>query len=727
MTPKLFSELGLSPEVLKAIDRLGFEQAAPIQAEAIPVIQSGRDVLGQSQTGSGKTAAFAIPAIEKIQPSDRAVQVLVLCPTRELAVQVSEEVHKLALFKPGVRALPIYGGQSYDRQYAGLKAGANFVIGTPGRVMDHMQRGTLKLDRIHTVILDEADEMLDMGFRDDIEFILKAVPATRQTVMFSATVPRAIEDLVRNYTRDVVRVRIEARALTVPTVEQVYYEVDRRWKIEALTRLIEVHNATLGIIFCNTQRMVDELSDHLQAAGYSADALHGGMAQAARDRVMKKFRTGGLEFLVATDVAARGIDVDDVQVVFNFDLPYDAEDYVHRIGRTGRAGRAGIAITFVSGREFFLIREIERFTRQRIHRGEIPSQSEIERAREDQLIGRVRTVLTAGGFPRREHLIEALLEEGFDSVAIAGAAIHLLTGGDTAEGEAKPAAGAAGAAGVAGVAPARPAKPTPGFPPSAAPSAPAPAAAPAPKKKAPTTAPKAPSESSGASADAPIPPRPAKPAPAPKPVELAHSDTEESGESNRPTPSPAQSPLPTKAAAAPVAPAAKPVIQSSSGNRTTPVPLSRPAPATVPTPAPAPSPAAAAAYVPPSRPAAAPSVERPAAPIPRRTEATAPAPGPRRELPPRSAPRPVDPEPERPKVTTTIWVSLGQQDKVTPDDLITCIQGHTGLPASTVGEIEIHEKHSFVNVVGEQARGIVSKLNQGSFQGKRLRARLASQ
>ena len=718
MTPKLFSELGLSPEVLKAIDRLGFEQASPIQAEAIPVIQSGRDVLGQSQTGSGKTAAFAIPAIEKIQPADRAVQVLVLCPTRELAVQVSEEVHKLALFKPGVRALPIYGGQSYDRQYAGLKAGANFVIGTPGRVMDHMQRGTLKLDRIHTVILDEADEMLDMGFRDDIEFILKAVPTTRQTVLFSATVPRAIEDLIRNYTRDVVRVRIEARALTVPTVEQVYYEVDRRWKIEALTRLIEVHNATLGIVFCNTQRMVDDLSDHLQAAGYSADALHGGMAQAARDRVMKKFRTGGLEFLVATDVAARGIDVDDVQVVFNFDLPYDAEDYVHRIGRTGRAGRTGIAITFVSGREFFLIREIERFTRQRIHRGEIPSQSEIERAREDQLIGRVRTVLTAGGFPRREHLIEALLEEGFDSVAIAGAAIHLLTGGETAEGEAKPAA--------AGVAPARPAKPTAGEPSSAsapASSATAPAPVPAAKKKAPPAAPKPAAEPPFPAAAAPIVPRPAKfaPAPAPKPVEMAHSDSEESGESNRPSASPAPSPVPARPAATSVPPASKPVIQSSTGNRTTPVPLSRPAPASTP----------AAAFVPPPRPASAPAIERPVTPIPRRAEAAAPtpapAPAPRRELPPRSAARPVAPEPERPKVTTTLWVSLGQQDKVTPDDLITCIQGHTGLPTSTVGEIEIHEKHSFVNVVGEHARGIVSKLNQGSFQGKRLRARLASQ
>ena len=709
MTPKLFSELGLSPEVLKAIDRLGFEQASPIQAEAIPVIQSGRDVVGQSQTGSGKTAAFAIPAIEKIQPSDRAVQVLVLCPTRELAVQVSEEVHKLALFKPGVRALPIYGGQSYDRQYAGLKAGANFVIGTPGRVMDHMQRGTLKLDRIHTVILDEADEMLDMGFREDIEFILKAVPTTRQTVLFSATVPRAIEELIRNYTTDAVRVRIEARALTVPTVEQVYYEVDRRWKIEALTRLIEVHNATLGIIFCNTQRMVDDLSDHLQAAGYSADALHGGMAQAARDRVMKKFRTGGLEFLVATDVAARGIDVDDVQVVFNFDLPYDAEDYVHRIGRTGRAGRTGIAITFVSGREFFLIREIERFTRQRIHRGEIPSQSEIERAREDQLIGRVRNVLTAGGFPRREHLIEALLEEGFDSVAIAGAAIHLLTGGESAEGEAKPAAGAPGTA------PARPAKPagtetsSPATGSAPAPAAPAPA-----KKKLPAAALKPAATSEAVQAPRPAKATPAAVAPA---AESSQSDFEDLGESNRPSHTPAPVAAPAKAPQPQAAPAPKPVIQSSTGNRTTPVPLARP------TPVPAPS------HLAPPKPTPAPATERPVSAPPRRTEASVPppAPAPRRELPPRSAPRPPEPEPDRPKVTTTLWVSLGQQDKVTPDDLITCIQGHTGLPTSTVGEIEIHEKHSFVNVAGEHARGIVSKLNQGSFQGKRLRARLASQ
>src|SRR5256885_3878651 len=355
MTPKLFSELGLSPELLKAIDKLGFEQAAPIQAEAIPILMQGHDVVGQSQTGSGKTVAFAAPAIEKVNVLERKTQVLILCPTRELAVQVSEEVHKLALFKRGVQALPIYGGQSYDRQLYGLRQGAQIIIGTPGRVMDHMRRGTLRLNALKMVVLDEVDVMLNMGFRDDIETILKDAPKERQTVFFSATIPRPIQQLIERYARAPENVKVEQKAMTVPTVEQVYYEVDRRFKIELLTRLIDIHDLKLGIIFCNTKRMVDDLADHLNAQGYSADRLHGDMTQPMRDRVMNKFRKSGLEFLVATDVAARGIDVENVQVVFNYDLPYDAEDYLHRIGRTGRAGRSGRAISFVSGREPFQI------------------------------------------------------------------------------------------------------------------------------------------------------------------------------------------------------------------------------------------------------------------------------------------------------------------------------------------------------------------------------------
>ena len=430
MTTKLFSELGLSPEILKAIDKLGFEQAAPIQAEAIPVLMSGHDVVGQSQTGSGKTAAFAIPAIEKVDPLKRVVQVLILCPTRELAVQVSEEVHKLALFKRGINALPVYGGQSYERQFFGLKQGAQIVIGTPGRVMDHMRRGTLRLETVKMVILDEVDVMLNMGFRDDIELILQSVPKERQTVFFSATIPRPIQSLIEKYSRDPQQVRIEQKAMTVPTVEQFYYEVDRRFKIELLTKLIDIHDLKLGIIFCNTKRMVDDLVDHLNAQGYSADRLHGDMSQGMRDRVMGKFRKSGLEFLVATDVAARGIDVDDVQVVFNYDLPYDPEDYVHRIGRTGRAGRSGRAISFVAGRELFQIQNIERFTKMKIQRGRAPSAGEVEEARANVFLEKLRSTLQGGEFKRQDHLIERLLEEGFTSTDIASALIHHLQSGE---------------------------------------------------------------------------------------------------------------------------------------------------------------------------------------------------------------------------------------------------------------------------------------------------------
>jgi ATP-dependent RNA helicase DeaD len=426
MTPTLFSELGLSAEVLKAIDKLGFEQAAPIQASAIPVLLAGRDVVGQSQTGSGKTAAFAIPAIEKVDARQRAVQVLILCPTRELAIQVSEEFHRLALFKGGIHALPIYGGQSFERQLAGFKQGANIVIGTPGRIMDHMRRGTLKLSALKMVVLDEVDVMLNMGFRDDIEIILQDAPAERQTVFFSATIPRPIQQLIEKYSRNPQQVRIEQKALTVPTVEQIYYEVDRKNKIQLLTRLIDIHDLKLGIIFCNTKRMVDELVDHLNVQGYSAEGLHGGMTQPVRDRVMNKFRKSGLEFLVATDVAARGIDVEDVQVVFNYDLPYDVEDYLHRIGRTGRAGRSGRAISFVAGREIIQIQNIERYTKVRIQRGKPPTAGQVEEARAVVFLDKLRATLNAGDFRKQDHLIELLLEEGFSSTDIASALMHQL-------------------------------------------------------------------------------------------------------------------------------------------------------------------------------------------------------------------------------------------------------------------------------------------------------------
>src|SRR5579864_1481926 len=434
MTTKLFSELGLSSELLKAIDKLGFEQAAPIQAATIPPLMDGKDVVGQSQTGSGKTAAFAVPAIEKVDVTQRTTQVLILCPTRELAVQVSEEVHKLALFKNGLHALPVYGGQSYDRQLSGLRQGAHVVIGTPGRIMDHMRRGTLRLKAVKMVVLDEVDVMLNMGFRDDIELILQGTPKERQTVFFSATIPRPIQQLIEKYSRDPQSVRIEQKAKTVPTVEQIYYEVDRRFKVDLLTRLIDIHDLKLGIIFCNTRRMVDDLVEHLNAQGYSADRLHGEMTQAMRDRVMNKFRKSGLEFLVATYVAARGIDVENIEVVFNYDLPYDGEDYVHRIGRTGRQGRSGRAISFASGREVFQIRNIERYTNTRIHRATPPTVNEVEEARASTIVDRVRATLKSGEYKRQDQLIERLLEEGFSSTDIASALLHHLQGGEVAPG-----------------------------------------------------------------------------------------------------------------------------------------------------------------------------------------------------------------------------------------------------------------------------------------------------
>ncbi len=425
-TKPTFASLGISPAILKAIETLGFEEPAPIQAAAIPVLLEGHDVVGQSQTGSGKTAAFAIPAIEKIDAANRAVQVLILCPTRELATQVADEVHKLSAHKRGVHAVPIYGGASYDRQFYELKKGVQIVIGTPGRVQDHIDRGTLNLKQIRLVILDEADRMLDMGFRDDIGKILDATPSERQTVFFSATMSPPIRDLIKRYSRDPKTIRIEQKAATVPTVEQWFYEISFNRKAEALVRLVDYHGFKLGLVFCNTQRMVDELTDTLTAQGFSADRLHGGIPQAQRTRVMNKFKRSEFEFLVATDVAARGIDVEDLEVVVNFDLPYDAEDYVHRIGRTGRAGKRGMAITFVSGREIHKLTFIERYTRTRIHRGKMPTTGEVEEKRTDALLQKVRTVIGANGFAAQTPLVDRLLEEGFTSTDIASALLQML-------------------------------------------------------------------------------------------------------------------------------------------------------------------------------------------------------------------------------------------------------------------------------------------------------------
>jgi ATP-dependent RNA helicase DeaD len=434
MEKRPFAELGLSPEILKAVDKLGYEEASPIQTAVIPAVLQGRDVVGQSATGSGKTAAFAIPAIEMAKAQVRKVQCLILCPTRELAVQVAEETGKLLLFKRGLHVVPIYGGQSYDRQFRALEAGVQIVIGTPGRVMDHMERGTLKLDALRLVVLDEADRMLDMGFRDDIERILSAVPAERQLLFFSATIPRAIQELISRYSRDPSWIRIEAHAQNAPQVEQVYFEVDRRSKLEVLTRLIDVNDFRYGLIFCSTKVMVDELDEQLHARGYATDRLHGDLSQMQRNRVMEKFRRRAFEFLVATDVAARGLDVDDLEVVFNFDLPNDAEDYTHRIGRTGRAGKSGRAFTFVSGRELYRLQSMVRFARLKIRRESVPSLDQVEEARANVFFEKLRAVLDAGRFEKHDRMIDRLLDQGYASTDICSALIELLKGGGGAKG-----------------------------------------------------------------------------------------------------------------------------------------------------------------------------------------------------------------------------------------------------------------------------------------------------
>jgi len=432
MDKRLFTELGLSPEILKAVDKMGFEEAAPIQSAVIPVALAGRDIVGQSATGSGKTCAYAIPAIEKTDAALRKVQALILCPTRELAVQVTEEFAKLAFFKRGVQATPIYGGQSYERQFRALASGAQIVIGTPGRVLDHLDRGTLKLDALKILILDEVDRMLDMGFRDDIERVVQVAPPGRQLLFFSATIPPPIRALIKRYSNDPASVKIEAHAQNAPQVDQVYFEVDRRSKLEALTRLIDVNDFRYGLVFCSTKLMVDDLDEHLHARGYASDRIHGDIPQAQRNRVMEKFRRREFEFLIATDVAARGLDLDDLEVVFNFDLPNDAEDYTHRIGRTGRAGRSGRAITFVSGQEVYKLQYMIRYGKLKMRRERIPSLDQVEEARDSVFFEKLRTTLDAGDFRRHDRMIDRLIEQGYQTTDISSALIHLLRGPEPA-------------------------------------------------------------------------------------------------------------------------------------------------------------------------------------------------------------------------------------------------------------------------------------------------------
>ena len=360
---------------------MGFEEATPIQAETIPYILEGKDLLGQAQTGTGKTCAFGIPVIDSIDNTSNFVSTLILSPTRELAIQTAEELHNVAKYKEGVRIVAIYGGQPIDRQILALKRKPQIIVGTPGRVMDHMRRKTLKLDHLEKIVLDEADEMLNMGFIEDIDTILESTPEKIQKIFFSATMPRAIVELTNKYLNEPVHVKIAAKELTIPLVEQYYIEVREANKVEILSRLIDAGNVSRALVFCNTKRKVDELTDKLNTRGYSVEALHGDMKQASRDRVMKQFKTGKLDLLVATDVAARGIDVDDIEVVFNFDLPSDDEYYVHRVGRTARAGKTGKSYTFVVGREIIDLKNIQHAIKAQITRASIPTLVNVQESR----------------------------------------------------------------------------------------------------------------------------------------------------------------------------------------------------------------------------------------------------------------------------------------------------------------------------------------------------------
>ena len=426
-----FEEMRLSEEIQKAVRYMGFEEASPIQAKAIPAMISGIDLIGQAQTGTGKTAAFGIPILEKVDPKLKKLQAIVLCPTRELAIQVADEIRNLSRYMHGIKVLPIYGGQDIVKQIRSLKSGTQIVIGTPGRVMDHMRRKTMKLDFVHTVVLDEADEMLNMGFREDIEFVLSGVPEERQTVLFSATMPKPIMEITKKFQNNAKVIKVTKKELTVPNIEQYYYDVKPKKKDEVLSRLLDIYSPRLSVVFCNTKKQVDLLVNALLGRGYFAAGLHGDMKQEQRDRVMQGFRTGKTEILVATDVAARGIDVDEVEAVFNYDLPQDDEYYVHRIGRTGRAGREGKAFSLVVGKEVYKLRDIQRYCKTKIIPQAIPSLNDITEIKADKILDQVQDILNDADLTKIVNIIEKkLMEDDYTSLDLAAALLKMSMGDD---------------------------------------------------------------------------------------------------------------------------------------------------------------------------------------------------------------------------------------------------------------------------------------------------------
>lgn len=418
----------LDNRIVRAIREMGFEKLSPIQEQAIPYLLQGEDIIGQAQTGTGKTAAFGIPAIQHINPDVKKLQTIILCPTRELAIQAAEELRKIAKYMHGIKVLPVYGGQDISRQIAGLR-GVQIIVGTPGRVMDHMRRHTIKLDLVNMVVLDEADEMLNMGFREDMELILGQIPGEHQTALFSATMPKPILEITDRFQKDAKIVKVAAKELTIPLVSQKFYRVKNQDKDAACVRLLEYYQPKLTLIFCNTKKKVDELADLLKQQGFQAEGLHGDLSQAQRDVAMNRFRNGGASILIATDVAARGIDVDDVEAVINYDIPQDIEYYVHRIGRTGRAGRKGRSFTFANSREIGKIREIERVCHTTITEKKLPGAAKVLKAKADKYLNKAWELHEHEDVELMKSFLQRKMEEeGCDALDLAAAMLKYQVG-----------------------------------------------------------------------------------------------------------------------------------------------------------------------------------------------------------------------------------------------------------------------------------------------------------
>ncbi|MFB1051755.1 DEAD/DEAH box helicase [Paraliobacillus sp. JSM ZJ581] len=420
-----FQSLGISKPIMKALEKMGFEEATPIQEQTIPLGLEGKDVIGQAQTGTGKTAAFGIPMIEKIDKDQKKIQGLVVAPTRELAIQVSEEIHRLGKFK-GVRTLPVYGGQHMERQIRALKDGPHIVVATPGRLLDHIRRKTINISHVHTAVLDEADEMLNMGFIDDIRDILKAIPEQRQTLLFSATMPKEIREIATTLMKKPEEVKVKAKEMTVSNINQFFVEINEKQKFDTLTNLLDIHAPELAIIFGRTKKRVDEVTEGLHARGFRAEGIHGDLTQGKRMSVLNKFKNGRIEILVATDVAARGLDISGVTHVYNFDVPQDPESYVHRIGRTGRAGKGGEAISFITPREMPHLHLIEKTTKSKMTRMQAPSFDEARRGQQQITVEKLdRTIEKANLQDYRETAAELLNQH--DSVTVVAAALKMMT------------------------------------------------------------------------------------------------------------------------------------------------------------------------------------------------------------------------------------------------------------------------------------------------------------